>query len=156
MWKMEINDLPRELKAKIIQGKDLTGNLNFHLWSIGYGPKRGPIIFFSILNWTARSRRGQKVGSESELRTVRMYVISTLISKNSMSFRIFILSALVCRIFKRFHVIVSQWYTISSTFNYLEHWCLKLTYSMVSIDISLTCRTFCIRFCISPMLLIRS
>ena len=61
---------------------------------------------------------------------------------------------LVCRIFKRFHVILYHWYTISSTINYLKHWCLKLTYSMVSIDISL--RTYCIRFCISLMLLIRS
>ena len=42
MWEMEINDLPRELKAKIIQGKDLTGNLNFHRLT-----KNGPILFWT-------------------------------------------------------------------------------------------------------------
>lgn len=41
---MEINDLPRELKAKIIQGKDLTGNLNFHRWT----------KFFAIFDRTSK------------------------------------------------------------------------------------------------------
>ena len=68
MWKMEINDLPRELKAKIIQGKDLTGNLNFHLWT-----KKGTDIF-SIMTLFSPDEVKKLV------RTVRMYVFSTLIS----------------------------------------------------------------------------
>ena len=56
---MEINDLPRELKAKIIQGTDLSAIKNFYtkIFSILEASKSDGLNRYQIIGWSSGLHR---------------------------------------------------------------------------------------------------